>query len=84
MAYKHYTKMLSMDTAADTDKKRIFDELRTDFGSPKALAAAHTNYTESMMNCMGSVLMKSEDVEKEKDKEGESTDTAKVEAPAKP
>jgi hypothetical protein len=60
-AYKNYTKMLSMSTVKD--KEGMLKELRENFGSPKALADAHSNYTESMMNCMASTLMRTEDVE---------------------
>ena len=62
-AYKNYTKMLSMRTVED--KQGMLEELRTIFGSPKALANAHSNYTESMMNCIASVIMQSEEKEKE-------------------
>ncbi|KAF3982359.1 MAG: hypothetical protein HFP81_00630 [Methylococcales symbiont of Hymedesmia sp. n. MRB-2018] len=57
-AYKNYTKMLSMKTTKD--KKASFDELRTIFGSPQELLAAHNNYTKSTMDCINSILMKSE------------------------
>lgn len=63
-SYQNYTKMLSMDTVED--KKGMLDELRKVFGSPKELAAAHSNFTESVMNCMASIIMESEDTEKSK------------------
>ena len=63
-SYQNYTKMLSMRTIED--KQGMLEELRKVFGSPKELAAAHSNFTESMMNCMASILMKSEDEEKAK------------------
>lgn len=59
MAYRNYSKMLSMSTAKD--KKKTFDELRTTFGSPRELAEAHSNYTESVMNCFTAILMESDD-----------------------
>ena len=65
-AYQNYTTMLSMSTA--TDKQQRLEELRALFGSPKELAKAHANYTESVMNCLSSIIMKSEDAEKAKDK----------------
>ena len=54
MAYQNYTKMLSMNTAED--KKKAFEELRLAFGSPKALADAHGNYTQGIMDCITAVL----------------------------
>ncbi len=57
-AYRNYTKMLTMMKAADP--KKAMEELRTQFGSPKALADAHANYTESMLECYTSVVSKSE------------------------
>ncbi len=50
MSYQRYTKMLSMNTAKD--KKKTFEELRTTFGSEKELGDAHSNYTESFMECI--------------------------------
>ncbi|MGR8941484.1 MAG: hypothetical protein ACU83P_07830 [Gammaproteobacteria bacterium] len=57
-AYKNYTKMLTMSKS--TDPKKTLDELRKDFGSPKALAEAHSNFTESMMNCYSAMMIRSE------------------------
>ncbi|MEO1879397.1 MAG: hypothetical protein ABGX40_05410 [Methylococcales bacterium] len=57
-AYKNYTKMLSMKTTKD--KKATFDELRSIFGSPQELLAAHNNYTKSTMDCINSIIMESE------------------------
>jgi hypothetical protein len=69
-AYKNYTKMLSMSTVKD--KQKMLEELRSTFGSPKELANAHSNYTESVMNCLSSIVMESEDEELEAGKpEGE-------------
>jgi len=65
IAYQNYSKMLSMSTAKDKQKK--LEELRSLFGSPRDLAAAHANYTESVMNCLASIIMESEDAEKAKD-----------------
>jgi hypothetical protein len=69
-AYRNYTKMLSLDTPKDpkstTDQKAVMDQLRTDFGSPQALAEAHTNYMESVVECYSVVISKSEDKEKTK------------------
>ena len=74
-AYQNYTKMLSMRTVED--KKSMLEELRTVFGSPKELAAAHSNFTESVMNCMASIIMESEDAEKAKEVEVESVEKMK-------
>ena len=49
-AYRNYTKMLTL--AQSADPKKTMDELRNDFGSPKDLAAARSNYTESEMECL--------------------------------
>lgn len=57
-AYRNYTKMLSMDTSADP--KKTLEELRTAFGGGKELAEAHTNFTESLMECYSVVIAKSE------------------------
>ncbi len=64
-AYKNYTKMLTLKKSEDP--KKTLDELRKDFGSAKNLAEAHTNYTESVMNCYAALLMETEETEKEKD-----------------
>ncbi len=57
-SYQKYTKMLSMRTL--DDKQKMLEELRTLFGSPKELAAAHSNYTISVMDCFAGVIKKSE------------------------
>lgn len=64
MAYRNYTKMLNLTKSADP--KKTLEELRTDFGSAKDLAEAHTNYTESLMECYSAVISESEEVAKEK------------------
>jgi len=64
MAYRNYTKMLTLTKSADP--KKTLDELRTDFGSAKDLAEAHTNYTESLMECYSAVISESEEAAKEK------------------
>ena len=78
-SYQNYTKMLSMNTAENADKKVLLEELRAAFGSPKALGDAHSNYTESMMDCMASVLVKSENTEKEKSISEEDLGTENIE-----
>jgi hypothetical protein len=62
-AYRNYTKMLTLAKAEDP--KKTLEELRTDFGSAKDLAKAHTNYTESLMECLSVILIKSEEKAKE-------------------
>ncbi len=64
MAYRNYTKMLTLTKSADP--KKTLEELRTDFGSAKDLADAHTNYTESLMECYSAVISESEKAAKEK------------------
>ncbi|MDD5410862.1 MAG: hypothetical protein PHF31_05525 [Methylobacter sp.] len=65
-AYRNYTKMLTLTQSQDP--KKTLEELRTGFGSAKDLADAHTNYTESVMNCLSAVIMKSEEGAKEEKK----------------
>ncbi|MCX7098102.1 MAG: hypothetical protein NTV43_09410 [Methylococcales bacterium] len=64
MAYRNYTKMLTLEKSADP--KKTLDELRTDFGGPKELGDAHNNYTESLVECYSVVISESEEAEKEK------------------
>jgi len=63
-AYRNYTKMLTLFKVDDT--KKAMDELRSQFGSAKALADAHANYTESLLECYTTVVSKTEEQEKEK------------------
>ncbi len=63
-AYRNYTKMLTLTESHDP--KKVLEELRTDFGSAKDLAEAHTNYTESLMECYTAVISESEEAEKDK------------------
>lgn len=58
MAYRNYTKMLTLSDSADP--KKTLEELRADFGSAKDLADAHINYTESIMGCYTAVISESE------------------------
>ena len=53
-SYRNYSKMLKMPQAEHP--QQVLAELRNDFGSPKALADAHSNYTESVMNCIASLI----------------------------
>jgi hypothetical protein len=64
-AYKNYAKMLRL--MKSPDPKKTLDELRKDFGSPKALADAHNNFTESMMNCYSAIMIQSEPDEEDKE-----------------
>ncbi len=57
-AYKNYTKMLQLSSSKDPQK--TLEELRADFGSPKELAEAHSNYTESMMECISGLVTNTE------------------------
>ena len=58
MAYRNYTKMLTLTSS--TDPKKTLEELRIAFGSPKALADAHSNYTESMLDCLSALIGETE------------------------
>jgi PBP1b-binding outer membrane lipoprotein LpoB len=69
-AYKNYTKMLTLMKSADP--KKTLDELRKDFGSPKALADAHNNFTESMMNCYSAIMVQSEPEQEDKEPKNEA------------
>ncbi len=56
--YQNYVKMLSIRKSKDP--KKAMAELRAVFGSAKGLADAHSNYTESMMECISALLMEVE------------------------
>ncbi|MDO9423966.1 MAG: hypothetical protein Q7T40_07225 [Methylobacter sp.] len=62
-AYRNYTKMLTLSSSQDP--KKTLEELRTAFGSPKDLAEAHANYTESMIGCFSAVIGESEETKQE-------------------
>lgn len=72
-SYQNYTKMLSMDTVED--KQGMLEELRSVFGSPTELAAAHNNYTKSVMDCIAAILM---EPEKNLDEEAENNPVQKT------
>ncbi len=59
MAYANYTKMLKMNESPDP--KKTMEELRELFGSPKALADAHANYGESVVECISGLVTGDED-----------------------
>jgi hypothetical protein len=66
-AYKNYTKMINLNNSSDP--KKLLEELRTDFGSPKELATAHSIYTESVVQCMeGLVTSEERDMKTPKNK----------------
>jgi hypothetical protein len=58
-AYRNYTKMLMLSSSKDP--KKTLEELRSAFGSPKELAEAHANYTESQMDCLSALIGESEE-----------------------
>jgi hypothetical protein len=62
-AYRNYTKMLMLSSS--TDPKKTLEELRNDFGSAKELAEAHSNYTESQMDCLSALIGESEEPTKD-------------------
>ncbi|MGR9117495.1 MAG: hypothetical protein ACU85E_17245 [Gammaproteobacteria bacterium] len=62
-AYRNYSKMLTLNKAENPEQ--ILAELRNDFGSPKGLADAHSNYTQSVLECIASLLAETEPVPKE-------------------
>ncbi|PKM11669.1 MAG: hypothetical protein CVV13_08265 [Gammaproteobacteria bacterium HGW-Gammaproteobacteria-3] len=53
-AYRNYSKMLTLNKAEHPEQ--VLEELRVAFGSPHALAEAHSIYTESVLNCVASLL----------------------------
>jgi hypothetical protein len=57
-AYRNYVKMLTLKKAKDP--KKVMMELRSDFGSAKELSDAHSNYTESMLECISATLIEKE------------------------
>jgi hypothetical protein len=63
-AYRNYTRMIS--SAVAKDPKVEMEELRAAFGSPAALAEAHANYTEGVVECYSVAISKTEDAEKAK------------------
>ncbi len=58
-AYRNYAKMLNMSKAQDL--KKSMEALRTAFGSGQALADAHANYTENMLECYTTLISKTEE-----------------------
>lgn len=58
-AYANYTKMLRLNNS--DDPKKTLDELREAFGSPRALADAHANYAESVVECMSGLVTSEEE-----------------------
>jgi hypothetical protein len=64
MAYRNYTKMLTLSSSKDP--KKTLEELAVDFGTPKGLAEAHSNYTESLMECISASIGESENAAQEK------------------
>jgi hypothetical protein len=79
-SYQNYAKMLSMNIVAD--KKKMLDELRSLFGSPKALAEAHRNYAESVMECL-SIIEQRAEAEDETEEQAEKPVTKEAINPAK-
>jgi hypothetical protein len=57
-AYRNYAKMLELPKSKDPKKTMI--ELRSEFGSAEALADAHTNYSESVVECISAVTTEAE------------------------
>lgn len=53
-AYKNYAKMLDLDKSKDP--QNTLKELRDVFGTPKELATAHSNYVESVVECMSGLV----------------------------
>lgn len=58
IAYRNYMKMIQLNESGDP--KSLLVELRTAFGSPKELANAHSNYAESVMECVSGLVTNEE------------------------
>ncbi len=56
MAYRNYAKLLTVKGAEDPEK--AMQEVKTSFGSAKAVSEAHTNYTNSFMMCIEVLVQK--------------------------
>ncbi len=56
-AYRNYAQMI---TIMQTPTKEGIDKLRGVFGSPKALADARGNYTQSMVDCLSNLVTSGE------------------------
>ncbi len=73
-AYRNYAEMLTLTQAKnDQEFKSKRNKLIQDFGSPKALADARLNYSESIGNCLTAVIGQSEEEELEKEKAKQQT-----------
>lgn len=59
MAYRNYTKMLTLPESADP--KKTMEELRNDFGSVQELTAARSNYIESQLGCLETFVASSDE-----------------------
>jgi hypothetical protein len=59
MAYRNYTKMLTLSESADP--KKTMEELRNDFGSVQELTAARSNYIESELECLATFVANSDE-----------------------
>lgn len=57
-AYKNYVRMIQLNKSEEP--KALLDELRTVFGSPKGLADAHANYSESVVECVSGLVTNEE------------------------
>ncbi len=79
MAYRNYAKMLNLTKSEDPMK--TLQELRTDFGSPLALAEARSNFSNSIMECMASILSGGEKAIQEKEQAEQEKGPEKIQAP---
>jgi hypothetical protein len=62
-AYRNYTTMLTLTQTKDP--KKTLAELIQQFGSAKELMKARVNYSENIGNCLASLIMKTEENQKE-------------------
>jgi hypothetical protein len=58
-AYKDYSTMMNL--AKTEDPKKSLEDLRQAFGSAKGLADAHSNYTESVVECLSGLVTGTEE-----------------------
>ncbi|MGR9099264.1 MAG: hypothetical protein ACU826_01730 [Gammaproteobacteria bacterium] len=67
--YEGYAKMLELKTSKNP--QAVLKELRDLFGSGKAVAEAHTHYSESTFHCINTLVSETEDDQREAEEEGQ-------------
>ncbi len=57
-AYLAYAKMVDLKTSQNPEQ--VMKDLRTEFGSAQELSNAHSNYSESILNCQTAMISEGE------------------------